>query len=590
VDLLVSSFTSFHFFRQTKISHCSLICASIRRHSIRQRAVAWEMVRILAPHKSNFQEITNEDEILAGQNGRNEKSDAGTWDAHDGARGADANKQIPRQHDTLNTIKDEKNLLLPKIASLEASNEEFVLKLRKLESSSTKLQLDMSAVEIENQRLSAESKALLSDLELGASKILAQKRVIEDLLAGNQELNKEKDLLETELKIILATNRSRLSETSHIPTEFDSFLKANEDLYNTVERLDIQNRGFMTQIDRLRKGLFAAERTIEDLDTTLENVDEASRTLKATIFKHTKPLEAIGFPTPEWVPNHRTPTPIAELPAWSLMQERLEVLPQLLQSPPVRTSSDSVRSESSHNTAYSHFCVRELDKSPTQSTPDVLGAKTVKPFLSRPSHSPNETLMDATWRKEPNPGAAIASAELCISRNQYQQALVALDTHLSRTPPDCTSKSTVAQAANAMLLKACTLRVCGQYSHALSVAEEVVARMAERNLWELLAKAQMHRGLILMGLGEWADAEMCFLRAAPANLRWHSDQIGEWARQCVRMQEGLGRHERGKFLSAGFEIVPRTKGAEDLLVRASERVVERGNKRAKRRWFGDFLG
>ncbi|KAI9743935.1 MAG: hypothetical protein M1818_002669 [Claussenomyces sp. TS43310] len=192
---------------------------------------------------------------------------------------------------------------------------------------------------------------------------------------------------------------------------------------------------------------------------------------------------------------------------------------------------------------------------------DVQGIEQIRtvPAIELISPTPNHLryapplkayIMSSTWLREPGTIGPIHRAEESILDHQPQKALVALDRYLS-VPLSSPRSSCAHYYINAVLLKSCVLRIAGDATCALRLAEHAVRAAHDGKLLALLCKAQMYRGLCLVELAAWPEAHWCFVRSA--NVRFFEGRVGTWTdrawtRWCTEAP--------GRKLDADFENIP----------------------------------
>jgi tetratricopeptide (TPR) repeat protein len=160
-----------------------------------------------------------------------------------------------------------------------------------------------------------------------------------------------------------------------------------------------------------------------------------------------------------------------------------------------------------------------------------------------------KTIMDS-WFGERDRPQPISEAESLLEQGQLQAALAHLGTHIR------TTDSPPSQYINAIILRACALRVYDPAAHGLEFAETALGIASRSGLEDLICNAQLHRGLCLFDLGRYADASFCFTKAA--SIRWFARDVTRLTKESERKRTALPEGAKGKRRSKDFEEIPST--------------------------------
>jgi tetratricopeptide (TPR) repeat protein len=156
-------------------------------------------------------------------------------------------------------------------------------------------------------------------------------------------------------------------------------------------------------------------------------------------------------------------------------------------------------------------------------------------------------IMDS-WLGEHDCPRPTSKVESLLEQGRLQAALTHLDAYIR------TIDSPPSQYINAVLLKACTLRVCDSAARGLELAEAALVIASRRGLRDLVCKAQLHRGLCLFDLGCYADASFCFTKAA--SIRWFAKDVTRLTKESEHKRTALPEGAKGKRRSKDFEEIP----------------------------------
>jgi tetratricopeptide (TPR) repeat protein len=155
--------------------------------------------------------------------------------------------------------------------------------------------------------------------------------------------------------------------------------------------------------------------------------------------------------------------------------------------------------------------------------------------------------MSKTGSISPGRPTTITEAEMLLDGIQYQHALV----HFDDNRP---ASNSIAHRTNALLLKVCALRLCKLPQRGLELAEKALYIAESQNLQALVSKAQLFRGLCLFDLGLYADASLCFTRAA--SIHWFSRSVPRLTQMAEERRLALPEGSEGKQRSHGLQTIP----------------------------------
>lgn len=123
--------------------------------------------------------------------------------------------------------------------------------------------------------------------------------------------------------------------------------------------------------------------------------------------------------------------------------------------------------------------------------------------------SPNTTWIRGIWLSSTANSTLLAPVETAWQKGDSQQALVQLHLILNRG-----ENLTTSQRVETKLLHAAIMCYSGRSYQALDEVEEVLKRAEEKQLSDLVGKAQFVRGRCCLDLERYADARWCFALAA----------------------------------------------------------------------------
>lgn len=109
--------------------------------------------------------------------------------------------------------------------------------------------------------------------------------------------------------------------------------------------------------------------------------------------------------------------------------------------------------------------------------------------------------------------------------------------------------STPAQSVNAMLIHLCVLRTLHQHLRALELSQEALAIAKQHQLYRHAAKAQLYRGLCLYDLKRYADARVCFIRAA--SIQWRHRVVTHCTKRADEESRKMANAIAGRLLGGG---------------------------------------
>jgi hypothetical protein len=151
--------------------------------------------------------------------------------------------------------------------------------------------------------------------------------------------------------------------------------------------------------------------------------------------------------------------------------------------------------------------------------------------LSTPSSSPTSlnspaSIFSSSSRDSDATITTCASPTLNVAPNLPSAALAQL--HGALTTPLTISK---AQKINLHLLRSCALLACQQPVRALQAADVALKHADDHGIAYMVSKSHLYRGLALMGLGRWEEAEESFGKAG--GVRGWGLKMGKLRERCV---------------------------------------------------------
>ncbi|KAI9797453.1 MAG: hypothetical protein M1833_005493 [Piccolia ochrophora] len=150
------------------------------------------------------------------------------------------------------------------------------------------------------------------------------------------------------------------------------------------------------------------------------------------------------------------------------------------------------------------------------------------------------------WLPDPSLRSIVGDAELQFKRSESQRALATLSALLLK---DISKEARV----TAKILLSVVLRTCDRPCEALTHLEEAIPVADRSSMFDLIGKAQFHRGLCYNDMELFAEASLCFSLAS--GTKHHEERLGKLKEEAEAKRLAFPRNYPRRYVSPTFKVL-----------------------------------